>query len=49
VADSESLEELARIEGSALASLAVRIGATRLIDNATLEEQGTDRTRSGDL
>jgi len=41
VADPESLKELAHIERSALASLAVRIGATRLIDNATLEEQGT--------
>ena len=32
IADDESLEELAAIEGPALASLAVRIGATRLID-----------------
>ena len=32
IADDESLEEFAAIEGSALASLAVRIGATRLID-----------------
>jgi pantoate--beta-alanine ligase len=37
VADPESLRELDRIEGAALASLAVRIGATRLIDNVTLE------------
>ncbi len=36
VADPDSLRELERIEGSALASLAVRIGATRLIDNVTL-------------
>jgi pantoate--beta-alanine ligase len=37
VADAETLRELERIEGAALASLAVRIGATRLIDNVTLE------------
>lgn len=36
VADAESLEELERIEGPALASLAVRIGGTRLIDNVIL-------------
>ncbi len=38
VADAETLQELDRIEGAALASLAVRIGATRLIDNVTLGE-----------
>jgi pantoate--beta-alanine ligase len=37
VADPEPLHELERIEGAALASLAVRIGRTRLIDNVTLE------------
>jgi pantoate--beta-alanine ligase len=37
VADGETLRELERIDGPALASLAVRIGATRLIDNVTLE------------
>jgi pantoate--beta-alanine ligase len=36
VADAATLEELARIDRPALASLAVRFGATRLIDNATL-------------
>ncbi len=36
VADAETLRELDRIERSALASLAVRIGDTRLIDNVTL-------------
>jgi pantoate--beta-alanine ligase len=36
VADAETLEELARIKRPALVSLAVRFGATRLIDNATL-------------
>ncbi len=37
VADAETLGELDRIEEPALASLAVRIGAVRLIDNVTLE------------
>ena len=41
VADAESLQELARIEAGALASLAVRIGSTRLIDNALLGEPGS--------
>jgi pantoate--beta-alanine ligase len=36
VADAGTLEELQRVEGTALASLAVRIGAVRLIDNVTL-------------
>ena len=38
VADPDTLAELERIEGAALASLAVRIGSTRLIDNVTLGE-----------
>ena len=38
VADPESLEELDRIQGPALVSMAVRIGHTRLIDNMTLGE-----------
>ncbi len=37
IADPRTLEELSTIEGSALASLAVRIGKTRLIDNILLE------------
>jgi len=37
VADAATLQELADIAGPALVSLAVRIGATRLIDNVTLE------------
>ncbi|MGH2587583.1 MAG: pantoate--beta-alanine ligase [Dehalococcoidia bacterium] len=42
VADAETLEELKTIDRPALVSLAVRIGATRLIDNTTLgEEQPT--------
>ena len=36
VADEETLEELEEIEGPALASLAVSIGTTRLIDNIIL-------------
>jgi pantoate--beta-alanine ligase len=36
VADPETLQELERIQGPALVSLAVRIGRTRLIDNITL-------------
>jgi pantoate--beta-alanine ligase len=36
VAHPETLEELGEIEGPALASLAVRIGRTRLIDNIVL-------------
>ena len=37
IADAESLEELSKIDKPALASLAVRIGKTRLIDNMLLE------------
>jgi len=36
VADAETLEELDRVDRPALASLAVRIGKTRLIDNVLL-------------
>lgn len=36
VADGETLDELETIDGPALASLAVRVGGTRLIDNTTL-------------
>ena len=36
VADPETLQELDRVQGPALVSLAVRIGRTRLIDNITL-------------
>ena len=36
VADAETLRELGRIEGPALASLAARLGKTRLIDNLLL-------------
>ncbi len=38
VADGRSLDELETIDGPALASLAVRFGSTRLIDNEILEE-----------
>lgn len=37
VADANTLEELKVIDQAAIASLAVRIGKTRLIDNVTLE------------
>ena len=36
VADAGTLEELQRVDRPALVSLAVRLGATRLIDNTTL-------------
>jgi pantoate--beta-alanine ligase len=36
VSDAETLEELARVDGPAVALLAVRIGNTRLIDNVAL-------------
>ena len=36
VADGMTLTELQRVDGPALASLAVRFGATRLIDNESL-------------
>jgi pantoate--beta-alanine ligase len=38
IADPETLQELTRIEDSALVSMAVRVGKTRLIDNVTLGE-----------
>ena len=40
IADAETLEELATIDRPALVSLAVRIGAVRLIDNVTLSPDG---------
>jgi pantoate--beta-alanine ligase len=40
VADPDSLDELARVEGRALFSLAVRIGTTRLIDNVVVGGDG---------
>jgi pantoate--beta-alanine ligase len=40
VADATTLAELARVEGPALASLAVVIGRTRLIDNLALAPAG---------
>ena len=36
VADAENLNELETITGTALVSLAVRIGKTRLIDNVII-------------
>jgi pantoate--beta-alanine ligase len=37
IAGAETLEELSKIDGPAIASLAVRVGKTRLIDNIVLE------------
>jgi len=37
VADAMTLEELTAVDGPALASLAVRFGSTRLIDNEILD------------
>jgi pantoate--beta-alanine ligase len=39
IADPRTLQELDTIEGTALISLAVRIGITRLIDNVTVGEK----------
>ena len=39
VADTGTLLELDTVDGPALASLAVRVGRTRLIDNVSLEEE----------
>jgi pantoate--beta-alanine ligase len=36
VADAESLDELTRVAGPAILSLAARVGRTRLIDNVVL-------------
>ena len=41
IADAESLEEIDEIDRTALISLAVKIGKTRLIDAMTLEKQDT--------
>ena len=38
VADATTLEELERVEGTAMVSVAVRLGRTRLIDNVVLGE-----------
>ena len=42
-ADGTTLAELARVDGPALLSLAVRFGTTRLIDNEPLGTAGADR------
>jgi pantoate--beta-alanine ligase len=44
IADAETLREVDRLDGPTLASLAVRFGATRLIDNAIL---GAGSAQSG--
>jgi len=45
VADAETLAELEAIEGPAMVSLAVRIGATRLIDNVIIGSGLSDLTK----
>jgi len=42
-ADGATLQELARVDDTALLSLAVRFGTTRLIDNEPLVTAGADR------
>jgi pantoate--beta-alanine ligase len=42
VADPETLEELAAVDGPALISLAARIGRTRLIDNVLVRAESAD-------
>jgi pantoate--beta-alanine ligase len=44
--DPESLEPVARITGTTLAVLAVRVGATRLIDNMLLEINSRSQNRA---
>jgi len=46
VTDGDTLQELAEIDRPALLVLAVRIGATRLIDNVMLEAASPDLARS---
>jgi pantoate--beta-alanine ligase len=38
IADPDTLQELDRVQGRTLVSMAVRIGKTRLIDNTVLGE-----------
>ena len=45
VADGPTLAELDAVEGPALASLAVRFGSTRLIDNEVLDDGAGTETR----
>jgi pantoate--beta-alanine ligase len=45
VADGRTLEELETVDGPALASLAVRFGSTRLIDNEPLDEDAGTEAR----
>ena len=40
VVDPDTLQPVAQIEGPVLVALAVRIGATRLIDNLTVDPRG---------
>jgi len=43
VADPQTLQELSRVDRAALASMAVRLGATRLIDNLLLGSEAVGR------
>ncbi len=45
VADGRTLAELETVDGPALASLAVRFGSTRLIDNELLDEDSGTEAR----
>ncbi|HET9756555.1 MAG TPA: pantoate--beta-alanine ligase, partial [Candidatus Limnocylindrales bacterium] len=45
VADGRTLAELDVIDGRALASLAVRFGSTRLIDNELLDDDAGTEAR----
>ena len=47
VADGSTLAELDQVDGPALASLAVRFGTTRLIDNVCLEDAPADASQAG--
>jgi pantoate--beta-alanine ligase len=40
--DAETLEPVTRLRGVCLGMLAVRIGATRLVDNVLIEERDGD-------
>ena len=46
--DGETLEPLARVEGSALLAVAARVGEVRLIDNVVLQQDPIDPDRKGE-
>jgi pantoate--beta-alanine ligase len=47
VADPDSLQELSQVQTTALFSMAVRLGKTRLIDNWVVGRENADDTRHG--